>query len=482
MASPTQFDRIFYPKSVAVIGASGEPGRPGYQFIRALLEFGYRGRLYPVNPEAPEEILGFRTYRNVRDVPDAVDFAFITVPAPAVPAVIGDCVAKGVAGVEIFTSGFREVGDEGRKLEQEIVGLAKGKLRIIGPNCFGVYCPRGGLTLLPGARLSSESGDVAFISQSGGLALYFAWAATGCGLRFSKAVSYGNAADLNESDFLEYLGDDEETRVIAAYIEGVRDGSRFFRLARSLLGKKPVIVWKGGLSETGSRAVSSHTGSLAGEKAVWQAFSRQTGAVLVNDFEELLDAVLFFRQCRRNIGRRVAVVGGGGAVGVAAGDVCERVGLVVPVAPAGVQEQLRRMLPPVGTSTRNPFDVGAPVLPAPLFRRALEVLLGWDGIDAVIIDRIYLYGLEGLNGVPDRGCEERLEVLLDLQTKTAKQFVVVLEDLSTAADKIEVEVERRSAQQKLFASGIAFAPSLTRAAVALARVCGYYEQAREIAL
>lgn len=477
MDRASDFERIFYPRSVAVVGASGEPGRPGYQFMRTLLEFGYRGKLYPVNPEAPEEILGFRTYSSVRDVPEPVDFAFITVPASAVPGVISDCAAKGVAGVEIFTSGFREVGEDGRKLEEEVVRLAKGRLRIIGPNCFGVYCPRGGLTLLPGARLPREGGDVAFISQSGGLALYFAWAASGCGLRFSKVVSYGNACDLNESDLFEYLGGDDETKVIAAYIEGVKEGSRFFRLARSLLGKKPVIVWKGGLTQTGGRAVSSHTGSIAGEKAVWRAFSHQTGAVLVDDVEELVDAVLFFRQCQRDVGRRVAVVGGGGAVGVAAGDICERVGLTVPVAPAGVQEQLRRLLPPVGTSIRNPFDIGAPVLPAQLFRKVLEVLLSWEGIDVVIIDRIYLYGLGGLNGVPEKSCEERLEVVLDLQRKTSRQFVVVTEELTTAIDKIEAEVERRSAQQKLFNAGIAFAPSLTRAATALARVCWYCERA-----
>lgn len=480
MSKASDFDRIFFPKSVAVVGASGEPGRPGYQFMWALLEFGYQGKLYPVNPEAPEEILGFRTYPSVRDVPEPVDFAFITVPANTVPGVIGDCVAKGVAGVEIFTSGFREVGEDGRKLEEGIVRLAEGRLRIIGPNCFGIYCPRGGLTLLPGARLPREGGDVAFISQSGGLALYFAWAASGCGLRFSKVVSYGNACDLNESDFLEYLGNDDETSVIAAYIEGVREGKRFFRLARSLLGKKPFIVWKGGLTQTGGRAASSHTGSIAGERTVWQAFSRQTGAVLVDDFEELIDAVLFFRQCQRDIGRRVAVVGGGGAVGVAAGDVCERVGLTVPLAPAGLQEQLRKLLPPVGTSMRNPFDIGAPVLPAQLFKRVLEVLLSWEGIDVVIIDRIYLYGLGGLNGMPEKSCEERLEVVLELQQKTSKQFVVVTEELTTAADKIEVEMERRSAQQKLFDAGIAFAPSLTRAAKALARVCWYREKVRSL--
>ncbi len=473
-----KFSPIFYPRSVAVIGASAEEGRPGHQFLRVLLEFGFKGELYPVNPDGPAEILGFKTYRSVRDIPYPVDFAFITVPAASVPRVIEDCVAKGVPGVEIFTSGFRETGKEGKKLEDEIVRLAGGKLRIIGPNCFGVYCPRGGLTFLPGARLPSENGDIGFISQSGGLALYFAWAASGCGLRFSKVVSYGNACDLNESDFLEYLGADEETKVIAAYIEGVKDGKRFFRLARNLLGKKPVIVWKGGLSQTGARAVSSHTGSLAGEGAVWQAFSRQTGAVLVDDFEGLVDAVLFFRQCRQGIGRRVAVVGGGGAVGVAAGDICERVGLVVPQAPEHIQQKLKELLPPVGTSVRNPFDIGAPVVPPLLFRKTLEVLLAWDEIDAVIIDRIYLYGIGALGGMPGKDCEGRVEVIIELQKNTDKQFVVVTEELSTAAEKLEVETERRSVQEKMFSSGIVFAPSLSRATVALARVCSYYERVR----
>ncbi|TRZ96802.1 MAG: hypothetical protein D4R82_00400, partial [Dehalococcoidia bacterium] len=357
-----EFEPIFYPKSVAVVGVSANDEKPGNHFLRAMIEFGFKGKLYPVNPST-NEILGLRAYPSIGDIPEPVDFVNISVPAKYVPQIIEDCVAKGVPAVEIFTAGFSEVGEEGRRLEQEIMTLAKGKLRVLGPNCFGVYCPRGGITLLPGANYPRESGNIAIIAQSGGLVDQLIPAATGYGLRFSKIISYGNACDLNEVDLLEYLASDPETTVIAAYLEGVKEGRRFFQVAKRLLGKKPLIIWKGGLTESGKVAVNSHTGSLGGEQAVWEAFHKQTGAVMVDDAEEFLDTTAIFSHFPQVAGRRVGVVGGGGAVGVATSDICERVGLKIPTAPPKIQERLRALLPPTGTSLRNPVDVGSPMPP-----------------------------------------------------------------------------------------------------------------------
>jgi len=194
-----EFEPIFHPNSMAVVGVSADEDKSGNRFLGAMIEFGFKGKLYPVNTEQ-SEILGRKTYHSIGEIPEPVDFVYISTPASSVPRIIEDCVAKGVRAVEIFTAGFSEVGEEGRRLEQEIVALAKGNLRIIGPNCFGVYCPQGGLTFIPGPKYPKESGNIALISQSGGLATHFIWAASEYGLRFSKVIIYGNACDLNESD------------------------------------------------------------------------------------------------------------------------------------------------------------------------------------------------------------------------------------------------------------------------------------------
>jgi len=471
-----EFEALFHPNSMAVVGVSAEEGKQGNRFLMALIEFGFKGKLYPVNPEG-NEILGLKIYPSVKDIPDPVDFAYISTPASSVPQIIEDCVAKGIRAVEIFSAGFSETGIEGQKLEQKITALTKGKLRIIGPNCFGIYCPLGGLTLLPGPKYPKESGNIALISQSGGIATHFIWAASGYGLRFSKAISYGNACDLNESDFLEYLAHDPETRIIAAYIEGVKEGKRFFEVAKSLLGKKPLIIWKGGLTETGKKAVTSHTGSMSGEKAIWQAFSKQTGAVLIDNFEEFLDTTALFPHFSEGVGRKVAVVGGGGSVGVAASDICEQVGLQIPTSPPNIQQQLRALLPPAGTSIRNPVDVGAPTIPSSVLHKVLEILLSWDGIDTIIIDRIFLYGTQQLVGMTGAGSEKRIEALLDIRKKGKKPLLVILGELATDVDKIDMETERRQVQDSFLQAGIAVSPSLQRAVKALSNICSYYEKA-----
>jgi len=471
-----EFEPIFYPKSVAVVGVSANDEKPGNHFLRAMIEFGFKGKLYPVNPST-NEILGLRAYPSIGDIPEPVDFANISVPAKYVPQIIEDCVAKGVPAVEIFTAGFSEVGEEGRRLEQEIVMLTKGKLRILGPNCFGVYCPRGGITLLPGANYPRESGNIAIIAQSGGLVDQLIPAATGHGLRFSKIISYGNACDLNEVDLLEYLASDPETTVIAAYLEGVKDGKRFFQVAKRLLGKKPLIIWKGGLTESGKVAVNSHTGSLGGEQAVWGAFFKQTGAVMVDDAEEFLDTTAIFSHFPQVAGRRVGVVGGGGAVGVATSDTCERVGLKIPTAPPKIQEQLRALLPTTGTSLRNPVDVGSPMPPPLVFQKVLEILLSGDIIDTLIIDRIFFYGSQQPMGVPEADAEKRVEVLLDIKRRTGKPILAVLAEPAPDTDIIDMEVKRRRVRRRFLQAGIFVLPSLNRAVKALANICSYYKKA-----
>ena len=339
-----EFSPIFYPKSHAVIGASPDQSKYGGVFLRALLEFGYKGQVYPINPHETE-ILGLKTYPRVSSIPSQVDFATIAVPAQYVPAVVEECLAKGIKAVQIITSGFSEQGQLGENLESQLVRIAKKGIRIIGPNCFGVYSPGGGLTLLPGKNFPKEVGTVGCICQSGSLAVRIIRSASSLGIRFSKVISFGNACDINECDLMEYLSHDRETKLIVGYIEGVKDGFRFFKLVQQASKMKPVIIWKGGLTKSGARAVRSHTASLGGEKAIWDAFFKQTGAISINSLEDLLDTILAFIHLTPYEGRKVGILSGGGAVSVVAADVCERAGISMPPFSEETSKKLAAVVP-----------------------------------------------------------------------------------------------------------------------------------------
>lgn len=470
-----EFSPIFYPKSIAVIGASADIHKFGGRFFEALLSFGYEGKLYPVNSQE-NEIFGLRTYLRVGDIPELVDFAVIATPARTVPGVVEECLAKGIRAAEICSAGFSEASEEGRKLEEEVARSAARGIRIIGPNCFGVYCPAGGITILPGGHFSRESGAVAFISQSGGYAVRVPRRGMGMGIKFSKVVSYGNACDVNESDLLEYLYHDPETRVITGYIEGVKDGSRFFKLLQEVSQTKPVILWKGGLTRSGARAVSSHTGSLGGEEAVWDTLFRQSGVIRVNSLEELLDTTLAFLHLAPHRGRKVCVVGGGGGITVAAADACERVGLSVPLFPPELQRKLAAIVPPVGASVRNPVDVAGPFPPPVMLKEVLETVATDGGVDTVIVDEIEMSMASPGMEYFDEGFGASLkEVPIAVRKSLDKAVVMVLPVEATTADGADLERSRREICDYYLEEGIPVYLTLDRAAKAIANLIGYYE-------
>ena len=326
----TQLRPIFAPRSAAVVGVSQDPWKPGTTMLRALVEFGFNGRLYPVSSRGGE-VMGMKAYPSVESLPEAVDVAFLFVPTEVLVDVVRQCKAKGVKGVVAFTGGFSETGSAaGRALEAELKKQFDGSIRMIGPNCLGVYSPGGGVTQHPGEGYSQTGGDVAFVAQSGGLSEDFCRAAPNFGFQCSKVVSYGNACDVNEADLLEYMGADPATNVVGMYIEGPRDGRRFARTLREVAAAKPVVVWKGGLTPLGAAAASSHTGSLAGSLEVWAALLHQVGAVQVNSFEELLDTLAAFHFLPGLDDRRIGYVGAGGGNTVVAGDASYRSGLPLP--------------------------------------------------------------------------------------------------------------------------------------------------------
>ncbi len=251
---------LFEPESVAVVGVPRSP-RPGQLFLRALLTPGYRGRIYPVNPNA-QEILGLPCYPSVTSLPEAVDLAIIVVPTALAAPVVKECVEKGVKAAILFTAGFSELGtEEGRELGAELMdALGSGPMRMVGPNCMGVYVPKSGLGSFP--DMPSEQGPISFVSQSGSLSNRIVWSGAEQGLAFSKVVSVGNQADLETSDFLEYLAEDPETEIVAAYIEGAKDGRRLWRALTAAGRSKHLVVWKVGRTRSGARAAHSHTGAF----------------------------------------------------------------------------------------------------------------------------------------------------------------------------------------------------------------------------
>jgi len=353
--------------------------------LRALLEPGFRGRIYPVNPNA-EEILGLRCYPSVASLPEVVDLAIIVVSTSLAAAVVRECAEKGVKAAILFTAGFDELGTpEGRERGTELMAAASGgTLRLVGPNCMGVYVPKNGLGSFP--DMPSEEGPIAFVSQSGSLSNRLVWSGPERGLAFSKVVSVGNQADLEASDFLEYLAEDPETEIIAAYVEGAKEGRRLWRALRAAGRLKKLVVWKVGRTRSGARAANSHTGALAGEAEVWSGMLRQVGAIQVRDLEELLDILVALRYLGRPTGGRMAIVTGPGGPAVSAADACEEAGLTLADLSEATRTRLRGVVASAGTSVRNPVDIGLQLAEAAeMYLEALAAVIEDPGVDAAVV-------------------------------------------------------------------------------------------------
>jgi len=349
------WEYVFSPRSIAIVGVSSRPDSIVNEFVLyPLIQFGYRGKIYPINPNSPE-IQGIKAYPSISDVPAKIDYVICAISCTATPQLMRECVAKGVKVVHLFTAGFADYSTEGRALEKELVRIAEeGGIRMLGPNCMGVYHPRMGISYCD--KFPKDSGPVALICQSGGESREITTMAALRGVRFSKVVSYGNAADLNECDFLDYFAGDNHTKIVLILIEATREGHRFHRLLAKATKLKPVVILKTGRGEAGKRAALSHTGKIGGTEAAWDAVCKQTGAIKVVDEEELIDLALTLRYMSAPAGRRVCVFGIGGGANVLAADECERAGLDVQPLPSELAEQLKKVTPGVWSSLRNPVE------------------------------------------------------------------------------------------------------------------------------
>ena len=349
-------ETILHPKSIAVVGASGDSSSRGNSFFQHLIEYGYKGEIYPVNPKY-SEISNIKAYPNVKAIPGPVDFVISCVPSHAVLNMLDDCGQKGVKAVHLFTARFSETGrQDATDLEYEVLNRArKFDIRLIGPNCMGLYNPKEGISFA--YDLPRESGSVGLISQSGGGAAIYVNLASMRGMRFSKVISYGNGLDLNESDYLDYFARDPETKIITMYVEGIRDGQRFMASLRRAASLKPVIITKAGRGKAGVKAAASHTASLAGAIKTWETVVDQAGAISAIDLEEMTDIAASFYFLPPIPGPRIGISGGGGGPSVLAADECEEEGLDVLPLPTEMREELKTKAPLVWDWVGNPVDV-----------------------------------------------------------------------------------------------------------------------------
>lgn len=470
-------DEILHPKSIAVVGASDNPYSRGYAYTHHLLDYGFRGKIYPVNLRC-KEILGLKTYSRLRDVPETVDFVISCVPSSAVIEMLEDCAAKGVKGVHLYTARFSETGrPDAADLEQEVLAKA-GELgiRLIGPNCMGVYHPREGIAFA--YDLPKEGGPVGFISQTGGGAAILVHIAAMRGIGFSKVISYGNGLDLDESDYLDYFCQDSETEIILMYVEGVKNGRRFFQALKRATARKPVIIVKGGRGNAGALATTSHTASLAGSITTWESAVAQAGAISVNNYDELADMAVLFHFLPPIRGNRVGISGGGGGPSVLAADECEEAGLDVIPLPDAIREELKILAPDIWDWISNPTDVS--ILPG----------FGFTGLDMLklmaenpefdlLIGTITEVPLAQETGTVARLMAEVKEYIEIREMGTKPLLVIVGEKSLGTPDythwRWKLTGDVRSG---LIAAGIPSFSSIDRAAKAVRKMIDYYRDGK----
>lgn len=470
-----ELNPVFHPRSIAVVGSLRDVNSPAVRYLKQLQEFGFEGKLYAVSRSVTDNISGVGSYQKVSDIPEPVDYVVACVPASALLELVSDCATKRVKVIHIYTAHLGETFESSlQSLEREIIQRAReAGIRVIGPNCMGIYYPKGKLSFR--FKFPRESGPVAFLSQSAGNAGHLVNLGAGRGLRFSKIINYGNGADLNESDFLEYLTNDPETKIIAMYVEGVKDGQRFLATLRKAAAAKPVVLMKGGLSDAGSRAAASHTASLAGSRVAWDTALKQAGVIKVASLEEMADVLLAFMFLNKPRGRRVGVMCGGGGDTVVAADLCEGAGLEVPPLPQEVRAELRKLTPQLFNIISNPVDYSA-IGNQFIFDRACELLAAHPQIDLVLSDTQVTWRLDFHDGI-DR-IRSMVDTFIAIGKTHGKPLAIVIflpdyEKMWTWERLVEM-------QDRCCQAGLPVYPSLERAVRAIAKFVKYYEVPTEV--
>jgi acetyl coenzyme A synthetase (ADP forming)-like protein len=375
-------DMFFNPQAVAVIGASRTPGKLGFAVLHNVVRYGYQGQVYPINPDAGE-ILGLKCYPSVLVAPGPIDLAVVVVPSRSVVQVLIECGEKGVKGAVVVSAGFREVGSAGRQREAELVQIARRyAMRIIGPNCLGIIDTVSGLNASFAAGMPAY-GTIGFMSQSGALCTSVLDMALAENVGFSRFVSLGNKADVDELALIRAWEDDPHTAVIMAYVEGIEKGIEFMRIAHQVSCRKPIIAIKSGTTSAGSRAVSSHTGTLAGSERAYEAAFRQSGVIRARSVQEMFDYAIAFARQPLLPHDRIAIVTNAGGPGIMATDACERAGLQLASLHSKNLNQLRRDLP-AASSVLNPIDLLGDAR-ADRYALALHAVAGDPNVGGILV-------------------------------------------------------------------------------------------------
>jgi acetyltransferase len=439
MNSAAALDAFFYPQSIAVVGASSDPTKTGHAMLNNLINYGYAGHIYPVNPNA-DAILGLQTYKSLDALPGTVDLAVFTIPAAAVVQSLRAAPQVQIKAAVVHSGGFAEAGAEGRKLQSNLVALARARgMRIVGPNCMGVMCTE---TRVPWARRSTfpeVSGGVSVVSQSGGGGGSLVNLADQRGVRFSKIVTIGNECDVTVIDCIDYYGSDPHTRIILIYLEGLRDGDRFLEVARRVAARKPIIVYKIGRTGAGGRAAASHTGSLAGSIEVYDGVFRQTGVLRGAGIDAVVDYLVAFSTVwlpkSALVGPRVGVITGPGGPGVATVDACVEAGLEVPDITEATKTALTTQLP--GATAANPMDTADFSMVARMREKNPY------GIMAGLMDHDDNVDMIAIVGPGEANPQAFRDAILRIEETCRKPFVVIWPSAGDAVDDCKRTLQQR---------------------------------------
>ncbi|MFO7963881.1 MAG: CoA-binding protein [Desulfobacterales bacterium] len=467
-------ERFFYPRHIAVVGVSSKNlNFGGSSFLAKLKESSYSGKLYPINPKI-DAVLGHRAFPSLSSLPESPDMAMLCVPAMHIPDLLEECARVGTRHIHILTSGFKEVGTpEGKRLEALVASISRENgLFVMGPNCMGPYCPSSGLTAW--GAIPGLPGNIGIISQSGGITQRLTEYLFFLGIGVEKAVSIGNAAVLNSMDYLEYMGRDEKIDVIGMYLEGINDGRKLLNLAREICRSKPVVIWKGGESETGAAAASSHTGAMAGKAKLWEAFFQQTGVARVRSMDEWADVLLAFSCLPQPAGKGVFVIGGGGGHSVTNTDACIREGLNVPALSEKTMAALRETVPKAGSIAGNPLDDWQVFADPDYLGRILGLAYQDPSVDIAVVDR--LIPRKAFHTFDETDPTPRvIEVISRMQNRKPTVFTVDSEGGDPDLAQKGAVMRAMFCHQKVPAF-----PTIKRAAGALKRVYDYYRSVAQL--
>lgn len=457
-----EMESLFNPQSLAVAGVTEDRFNLGFLYLNENEKMGFKGILYAISRRG--KIAHYPTYQRVIGIPGPVDVVIILVPINSVLQVLQDCVAKGVKWAVLDTSGFSETGKpEGEELEKKVLEIITGsRTRVIGPNCMGPYSPISGIAFE--RSLSEKKDDIAFISQSGALSILLARVAKEKGFGFSKVISYGNECDVTGVDFFEYIAGDQQTKIVAAYIETAKDEQRFLRALENITKSKPVIILKGGTTNSGIRAALYHTASDAGFPDHWEEILRKAGAVQVESFEELVDAIITFKFARPPKGRRTVTISPSGGMSVLFTDLAEKKGFTVPELSQQTQKRLEEIFA-AGTSARNPLDLaGYSFFNLKTIRETIAILDADEEVDSIIfhLPMDFLMPI-----IEDRPWYEEKFLSTLVNSKPAnKPLIIVMPHTIGNAKRTEVE-------KILLEQNLPVYPTIERAINALTHLINY---------